>query len=149
MYLPLIPNEGKFFYSTLEMGESYDGLANVNTMYMNVLVGDTESSTVPNFKLGISTGGSAIELFSSDCDNEHCFVDQKYNILDSRTFGDSKVPSYQTKLSSVYEDLFDNVKVTFNGNFKTEDFRLRIAGFNKETILQDFDFSILTFPSDP
>ena len=57
-----IPNEGKFFYATLEMGEKdYKTLegeevnTNVNTMFMRVPVGDTESSDTPVFKLGIST----------------------------------------------------------------------------------------------
>lgn len=65
--LPPIPNDGRFFYATLEMGEKdYKTEAgtevhtNINTMYMKVPVGDTESNSDPFFKLGISTGGSSI-----------------------------------------------------------------------------------------
>jgi len=62
----------------------------------------------------------------------------------STTAGISKVPSYQTKISSVYEDLFD-VLVTFDGTFKTEDFRLQLPLLSRETVLQDLDFSILNY----
>ena len=65
--LPPIPNEGKFFYATLEMESD-------NTMSLNTLVGDTESTSAPKFKLGISTGGHSLELFSSDPKNDQCNV---------------------------------------------------------------------------
>lgn len=122
--------------------ESFAGTNDNNIMYMRTLVGDTDLPSVPKFNLGISTGGSALELFSSSCNQ--CVVESEYNADDSFTVGKSTVPSYQTKISSVFKGNFDS-GVLFDGVFKTEDFRIRIDGFNRETILQDFDFSVLNY----
>merc|ERR1712195_221264 len=134
--------------SSLFTENSFTGTNDNNIMYMRTLVGDTDLPSVPQFNLGISTGGSALELFSSSCNK--CVVESKYNADDSFTVGESTVPSYQTKISSIFNGHFDHggdfdSGVLFDGVFKTEDFRIRIDGFNRETILQDFDFSVLNF----
>merc|ERR1712195_235128 len=108
--------------SSLLTESSVLGTNDNNIMYMRTLVGDTDLPSVPKFNLGISTGGSALELFSSSC-NE-CIVESEYNTDDSFTVGESTVPSYQTKISSIIKGHFDSggdfdSGVLFDGVFKT------------------------------
>ena len=68
----VIPNDGKFFYAVLTMGEIDNHVNDVNTMYLPVLISNTTVPSAPSFKLGLSTQQQGIEVFSSKCDHTHC-----------------------------------------------------------------------------
>jgi hypothetical protein len=50
----VIPNSGKFFYSVLTMGLQSDGINDVNTMYLPVLISN-ETDPALSFRMGFST----------------------------------------------------------------------------------------------
>lgn len=51
--------------------------------------------------------------------------------------------SYKSKLNDPFGDSFNDL-VSFVGNYITQDFRILLTGFDRETVLQDIDFAVLT-----
>jgi hypothetical protein len=79
-----IPNSGKFFYATLQMG---DATSSVDHMFMEVLIGDTETfKPTQKYQLALSTEMSHLNVFSSECPDDQCDIKQKYDKDLSKTF---------------------------------------------------------------
>ena len=143
-----IPNSGKFFYATLQMGDTKQS---VDHMFMEVLIGNTTTSnSSQKFQLALSTQKSHLDVFSQSCPNTQCRVKQKYykDISKTYTESDENEPfTFETK--ALFNGYSNRDQVTLKGEFGAEDFRIRMNGFNRETLLVDLDFARLICSTCP
>ena len=120
-----------------------DATSDVETMFMEVLIGNTETSDASQkYKLALSTESSHLNVFSSACPDNMCDVKQKFNKSLSSTYTPS-IDNQDFNLSVNSNQSGSKYELELKGEFGADDFRIRMNGFNRETVLPSLDFGSL------
>ena len=89
--------------------------------------------------MALSTEKSYLDVFDAFCPGEICNVKQKYDKDLSLTY----TPSNSNLINFQENQTLGENKVTLEGAFGGDDFRIRMNGFNRETVLPTLDFARL------
>jgi hypothetical protein len=101
---------------------------------MEVLIGNPSQK----LKMALSTNQSTIAVHS-----DKGIVPNGYNSMHSSTFESSDLPPLKVHQDSYVEGRSTGKSKDFTENFGFEDFRLRMNGFNRETVLPSLEFGML------